>query len=168
MWKEDEHPRAEDGKFTNGSGEYRQNTGYGEILKGGDGKFTAKNTPPEEMPTGKPLSDGEFVETNEFRYIDKHDNVKVKGHPAHVYAKSDNKAKIMQLTHSEFIRDMEEANIKLKVNPNPKDMRTAYMIPKSEIANLSDLGKIKKGWKLSEIDEDTVVVYRDKPFNKKS
>lgn len=35
MWKEDEHPRAEDGKFTNGSGEYRQNTGYGEILKGG-------------------------------------------------------------------------------------------------------------------------------------
>lgn len=33
MWKEDEHPRAEDGKFTNGNGEYRQNTGYDEILK---------------------------------------------------------------------------------------------------------------------------------------
>lgn len=33
MWKEDEHSRAEDGKFTAESGEYRQNIGYDEILK---------------------------------------------------------------------------------------------------------------------------------------
>lgn len=51
MWKEDEHPRAEDGKFTNGNGEYRQNTDYGEILKGGssNGGEDKKMTPAEKI-----------------------------------------------------------------------------------------------------------------------
>lgn len=51
MWKEDEHPRAEDGKFTNGSGEYRQNTGYSEILKGGSSNEgeDKKMTPAEKI-----------------------------------------------------------------------------------------------------------------------
>ena len=32
-WEESKHPRAEDGKFTDGNGSYRQNTSYGEILE---------------------------------------------------------------------------------------------------------------------------------------
>lgn len=32
-WDESKHPRAEDGKFTDGTGSYRQNTSYNEILK---------------------------------------------------------------------------------------------------------------------------------------
>lgn len=51
MWKEDEHPRAEDGKFTNGSGEYRQNTDYGEILKDerDDGEVADKGNDLEDI-----------------------------------------------------------------------------------------------------------------------
>jgi hypothetical protein len=136
------------------------------IKRDGDGKFATKDTP-AEVERAEQLFSDEWTSADEFRYIDQHENTKAEGHPAHIYAKNDTQAKYMQLTHSEFIKDMEDANIRLKENPNPKDKRTAYIIPKSEISNLEDLGKIKNGWKLSEIDDETIMIYRDEPFNKK-
>ena len=116
------------------------------VKRDDDGQFAAKDsgdTPAEK----KKLA--EFMEADEFRYIKKSDNPKTEGHPAHIYAKSDEQAKYLQMTHSQFIKDMAEANIELKTNPNPKDGRTAYVVPKSQISNLDDLGKVMKGWKLS-------------------
>ncbi len=48
-WKEEEHPRADDGKFTDGKGFYRQNTPYSDVLKF-DRERDVIRLPDEQIP----------------------------------------------------------------------------------------------------------------------
>ena len=112
-------------------------------------------------------SDGKFVKISEFRYLENHPAKGVKPHPAHLYAKSNNdKVKYHQLTHSKQIKNSDIQNVELLVNPNKKDKRRAYFIPKSEVGNFSSFGKRKKNWKLSDVDNDRMKKFRDFPFGK--
>lgn len=110
--------------------------------------------------------EGKFISISEFRYISKHENPKEIGHPAHLYARKNNDVKYNQLTHSKFITGNKKANIKMNKNPNKLDKKDSYFVPKSENGNISDFGKRKKDWKLSEEDDIKMQKYRDYPFNK--
>lgn len=48
-WDESKHPRAEDGKFTDGNGSYRQNTSYNEILKADEIKEQKSTYQPDQF-----------------------------------------------------------------------------------------------------------------------
>lgn len=49
MWKENEHPRDDDGKFTSGGGAFRQNASYGEIKKENGSNVAAGGETPKAI-----------------------------------------------------------------------------------------------------------------------
>ena len=82
----------------------------------------------EEHPRNE---NGEFISISEFRYLENHPDPKIAGHPAHLYAKKDDDVKYIQMTHSRSIKGNPKENIKMQHNPNPKDERDSYFVPKS-------------------------------------
>lgn len=127
-------------------------------LTSGKGEWDESKHPRDE--------DGKFISISEFRYLKEHPKEDVDPHPTHLYAKKGDTVKYHQLTHSEQIKDSDVKNIKLSHNPNPKDKRTAYFIPKSEVGDINNFDKVKKNWILSDKDDKKMKKYRDEPFDK--
>lgn len=75
---------------------------------------------------------------------------KVSGHPAYIYAKVGNDYKFIGITHSKITDGMQ--NIKLDKNPNPKDKKSAYALPKSDKAKTNNFKATEKGWRLGKSD----------------
>ena len=72
MWNEEDHPRDEQGRFTNGGAkEWRQNTPYEEIMNKHLTVFTESDMIKEKLWQGKSLSDEEIYEESA-RYSQKY------------------------------------------------------------------------------------------------
>lgn len=79
---------------------------------------------------------------------------KIKGHPTYIYRKINGKYQYIGLTHSKITDNVK--NIKLKVNPNPNDIRNSYIRPYSSEDLIENFGAKKKGWKLSRKDKPLI------------
>lgn len=86
-----------------------------------------------------------IVKKDEFR------KNKDNGHPSYIYRKVGNRYEYIGVTHSEITH--KSKNIKLDVNPNPKDKRDAYFRPKTDTASTDRFKGKKEGWKLSDSDK---------------
>ena len=81
------------------------------------------------------------------------------GHPTYVYAKVGKEYKYIGITHSPITKGV--VNIRLEVNPNPKDKSAAYVRPKAEKADRSKFGKRLDGWKFADKDKDKIKMLTD-------
>lgn len=73
------------------------------------------------------------------------------GHPTYVYAKIGDDYKYIGITHSPITKGVR--NIKLEVNPDPKDKSSSYVRPKPEKADRSKFGKRLDKWRFSDKDK---------------
>ena len=80
---------------------------------------------------------------------------RIKNHPTYIYEKQGDKYNFIGITHSPITRNTR--NIELEQNPNPEDMRKAYIKPTAEQAKTSLFSKKKKnGWKFNKADKKKV------------
>lgn len=88
---------------------------------------------------------------NEFR---KNNSKDAKGHPAYIYMKEGDEYLFLGLTHSPITKGV--TNIKLDRNPNPSDLRPAYVRPRSGRAHKSQFGARLKGWYFGKSDKQKI------------
>lgn len=99
-WDESKHPRAEDGKFTDGNGSYRQNTDYQAILENDKRREAVKkysDTPKEDL-AALGLDDRTFLEDE---YVGKSVGAKLKNYDI------DMGGKIVHLVEGTYITNKE-------------------------------------------------------------
>ena len=85
----------------------------------------------------------------------KNHSKKSHGHPALVYGRKGDEYKYLGLTHSPITRG--KRNVRLKVNPNPRDHKTSYVRPFSRTDKIKYFSKRKlKGWKVSKKDKHRI------------
>jgi len=91
---------------------------------------------------------------NEFRKKNSKDG---RGHPTYIYARRGDDFYYIGLTHAKITNGVK--NIKLERNPNPKDKREAYFIPRSQSNKKASFGKKLKGWHFSDSDKQKIKKY---------
>lgn len=99
-WDESKHPRAEDGKFTDGNGSYRQNTDYQAILENDKRREAVKkysDTPKEDL-AALGLDDRTFLEDE---YVGKSVGAKIRNYDI------DLNGKIVHLKEGTYITNKE-------------------------------------------------------------
>ena len=78
-------------------------------------------------------------------------NGKFTGHPQYVYDEQGNEYKVIGITSSPMTNGV--LNVKLERNPEPNNMKTAYVRPRPDKENKGAFGNRLKGWKFSENDK---------------
>ncbi len=73
------------------------------------------------------------------------------GHPAYIYARVGDEFMFLGITHSEITADIR--NIKLETNPDPEDIKSAYIKPYVEKDKTNRFGTIKRDWRFSNKDK---------------
>lgn len=78
-------------------------------------------------------------------------------HPAYIYARVGNDYKFLGITHSEITKGVK--NIELEQNPNPKDKKRAYIVPKPEQQKINKFKNKNSDWKMSKSDKQKIKDY---------
>lgn len=81
-------------------------------------------------------------------------NGKFTGHPQYIYADDGKMYKIIGITSSAKTNGVE--NIPLERNPEPKNLKKAYVRPKPDKEKKGAFGERLKGWKFSGNDKEKV------------
>lgn len=105
-------------------------------------KAAVKKLKPYQRKKRKPKK----VKKNEVRMHKKN------GHPAYIYLEQGEDAHVFSITHAKETRG--KRNIKLPNNPNPKDDRESYVLPKPKKTRKKQLRKKKDGWRMSRKNKD--------------
>lgn len=86
-------------------------------------------------------------------------------HPTYVVDEDGNLFKYIGITHSANVRG--EKTVPLDKNPNPNDLRKAYVRPKVEKDDKSNFGRRLKNWSFSSSDKRKVekILKSDKKKN---
>lgn len=87
-----------------------------------------------------------------------------RGHPSIITKNKGNYIEHISITHSPKTRKMK--NVKLNKNPDPKDERTAFILPKIARTSKSKLGKRKDNMKIVD-KKDKSIIRHIKSKNKK-
>ena len=99
------------------------------------------------------------------RHFRKFHNKETTGHPQYVYDETGKEYKVLGITSSPKTNGV--LNIRLKVNPEPKNSNAAYVLPTTSKINKGVRNTKLKGWRFSSSDKKVVQDVIDKGEKKK-